>query len=276
MRLMYCPTMTTVVTGVLIVAVALTGVGVVSTEVAHATSGNENITVQGEIVQPDGTPAANEFILVFGDGIFRDPQTGENGEFMIEIPADTRRTFVFEQISLEDHDGTPDLYAITSVENSSSVDLKEIQLPTAHVLNVTVVDSTGDPVENVTVSIGHSRKGATASTNVQTNEQGQFEIGSKVGYEVVGDVSVEVREGNEVASQRELTMTENQNITVTLNKETESEPDNSTGTDLVDEYDSDGDGNITASELGDAVTDFGQGELNASELGEVVTAFGQS
>lgn len=266
----HCFNVSTVVTGVLILMMALGGVGIVTTEAAHATGENGNITVQGEVIQPDGAPAANELILVFGGGTFRDPQTGENGGFMIEVPAETRQTLAFEQTSLENHDGTPDLYAISSVESASSVDLGEIQLPTAHILNVTVVDSTDNPVENATVSIEHRREGATASRRDQVNEQGQFEVGSKVGYEVVGDVSIEVREGTEVVSQRDLTVTEDRSVTVTVNEEPEA------GSGLVDEYDNNGDGDITARELGGAVTDFGQGELTARELGEVVTAFGQS
>jgi hypothetical protein len=46
--------------------------------------------------------------------------------------------------------------------------------------------------------------------------------------------------------------------------------------DLVERFDTDGDGTVTASELGNAVTEFGRGNITASELGEVVTAFGQS
>jgi hypothetical protein len=61
-----------------------------------------------------------------------------------------------------------------------------------------------------------------------------------------------------------------------FNKGHLEQPDSGPDSSIVDEYDTDGSGDITASELGDAVTDFGQGELTASELGEVVTAFGQS
>lgn len=70
----HCFNVSTVVTGVLIMMMALGGVGIVTTEAAHATAENGNITVQGEVIQPDGAPAANELILVFGGGRLEIPK----------------------------------------------------------------------------------------------------------------------------------------------------------------------------------------------------------
>jgi hypothetical protein len=191
--------------------------------VANDAATEENITIKGQISRPDGNPAANEFVLVFigygeANSGFDDPKTDTNGEFSISVPADKETVLAFEQVAF-DRDGVPDLYTLASVNSSSDIDLGETVLPAAHVLNVTVVNSTGAPVKNASVNIGHRNDGRRIGTIDETNEEGQFEIGpSPPGYEVVGDVSVRVTppDSNQVVAERSLSVTEDRDITITI------------------------------------------------------------
>jgi len=108
------------------------------------------------------------------------------------------------------HDGVPDLLALGRLRQSTDV-FGTATLPSGHVVNVSVVDSDGNPVENATVTVrdrspaiiqaqsetsGTTVTGpANASLRATTDADGLLHLENRTtpGIELAGDVSLRVR-----------------------------------------------------------------------------------
>jgi hypothetical protein len=113
-------------------------------------------------------------------------------------------------------DGSPDFYPLTRVVPDANTSVGRIELPTASALNVTVVDGSGDPIENASVHVRYdeTERGADGGITGTTNADGRLEMaGSPApGIEVTGDVQVRLERGDEVLAARNLTVTEPESV----------------------------------------------------------------
>lgn len=174
----------------------------------------EPATVSGQVVYPDGSTHANDTVVTFGDefgeGSLVINRTDDTGNFSLTTvrSSDVDVQFYQSDGDFEDafpRDGVVDIYAVERVNTSTGdVDVGQQQLPNGHVVNVTVLDESGNPVENATVSISHTqgsfdeRDGADAGwAGAPTNADGMMVLtqndSQPPGAELAGNVSIEVR-----------------------------------------------------------------------------------
>jgi PGF-CTERM protein len=148
-------------------------------------------------------------------------------------------------------DGVADLYTFSPDSFvDGDTDLGNYTLPEANVLNVTVVDGNGDPVEDARVSVRHWEashgNGSAVGIGYQTtNVDGQLVLrgAANPGIEVTGNVTIDVKppEGAtrfiDETQRFEPTVTEDSNLEVDL-----AETDRGDGTDGGDDTDEGDDG----------------------------------
>ncbi|QIB75531.1 cell adhesion protein [Halogeometricum borinquense] len=163
--------------------------------------------ITGTINTSDGDPAADDVVYSFVlDGrnvtAVNGAVTNDNGTFYVPANATTEQNVGYRQLNLSasqaddpvfERDGSPDIYALTTVPGVTNVsNIGTFDLPNAGVLNVTVVDQDGDPVEGATVTVFHRNNDAITGITESTTAQGTpiFSEGGETGIEVRGDVGV--------------------------------------------------------------------------------------
>ena len=126
-------------------------------------------------------------------------------------------------------DGNVDAYGFANVTASDAVDLGSRRLPAGHVLDVAVVDGSGDGVENATVTFYHwngshgDASDGRAESVHRTGADGRvYPNAVDSGVELTGSVTVRVEPpANPTAfvdepSVRDVTVTGDRNLTITL------------------------------------------------------------
>ncbi|WP_128476863.1 S8 family serine peptidase [Halorussus pelagicus] len=167
---------------------------------------DDAVSYSGQIRETDGDPAVNDDVVA-AQRAGRDKfstTTDDTGNFSVRA-ADENLAYAirYYQGDRDQHgsefmprDGSPDLYTVDLVNGTNSTDIGNTTLPEAHVLNVSVVDASGDPVPNVTVYVGHVRSedgiGAGTGFFTPTGENGAISPGDAPGIEVLGDVTARV------------------------------------------------------------------------------------
>ncbi|WP_197409813.1 hypothetical protein, partial [Haloferax profundi] len=162
-------------------------------------------TVSGTVREADGDPVNGDTIFVDADEYekrlttskFYTFDTFANGTVRANVPLGGQWDVEYYQFnnSSGDYfpkDGSPDMYTLSDF-NSTQVTLNET-LPTAHNVNVTVVDTTGNPVPNARVKVEHRAGGADTELTDFTDQQGRYHprgTGAS-GIEVTGTVNVTV------------------------------------------------------------------------------------
>ncbi|MFC7082009.1 hypothetical protein [Halorussus caseinilyticus] len=160
-------------------------------------SGN---TVSGQVDDADGDPSSDDAVVLESDATrdFEVGYTDSAGNFSvsgIESGSDYAVRYYqnFDAQTPFPQDGTADLYVMDRVNVSGDVNLGNYDVPSAPVLDVRVVDESGDPVPGATVSMTHRRLGASATlVNLTMDSQGYVAPGGTRGMELTGDVSVGV------------------------------------------------------------------------------------
>ncbi|UPV75586.1 S8 family serine peptidase [Halorussus limi] len=164
----------------------------------------DRVSYSGTVEEADGTVAEDDEIIAYrlnvtnnvrgrtdGTGAYSLSTTGVEGKYAIGYYQDN---FSRPDSTYLPLDGSPDLYNLDIVNGRNSSDLGTRTLPKAHVLNVTVVDQSGDPVPNANVEVMHFRKENGTWSHVdfpgETRSDGTFTAGGTPGIEVVGDVRV--------------------------------------------------------------------------------------
>ncbi|WP_435065508.1 dockerin type I domain-containing protein [Halobaculum sp. EA56] len=206
----------------------------------------EQTTVSGRVVYPDNSTNANDAVVTFAGGLETDA-TDSDGRFELMTPNSDRVDVTFYQgefwvpesnsSEIAPRDGVVDLYSIARVNTTDGdVHLGNVSLPDGHVVNVTVVDESGNPVQNATIDVSHiSPDGANGGIGeIPSDAEGQLHFGDQEGenfttppgIELSGNVSVEVappanatRFENRTYT-RNLTVTGERNLTVVLNETT--------------------------------------------------------
>jgi protocatechuate 3,4-dioxygenase beta subunit len=236
-------------------------------EVRHLdVTGTRNVTitleerftsVSGRLFENDSAPAVNDSIAIFVEppsdeaGILNVGHTNATGHFTQSILEDEPNDVAYYQAhpnffpagsgqppaneTAFARDGSGDMFALARVNSSSPVDLGNMTLPEGHVVNVTVVDENGSPVEDAHVSLTHWGPGGPPSfngTNPEaglvfvngTNSDGMFEpnVSDRPGLELTGNVTVRVKPPaddprfEERTYVTDLTVTNDTNRTITL------------------------------------------------------------
>uniref|UniRef100_UPI0026355820 cohesin domain-containing protein n=1 Tax=Haloplanus sp. TaxID=1961696 RepID=UPI0026355820 len=161
------------------------------------------VTASGAVSRPDGEPAAGTTVLLTRNGS-DDAELDSEGRFAASVENDSRPVLGYyaqtdgEYISTRD--GSPDVYTFgPDTLVNGETDLGNYTLPEANVLNVTVEDETGAPVEGAQVRVVHwegtHRNGSGFGTgDLATNADGDLVLrgAADPGVEVAGNVTVEV------------------------------------------------------------------------------------
>lgn len=218
---------------------------------ADTGSGGEDGELSGRLLQPDGSPASGHTLVIYGgDSVVAMTTTDEDGRFSYDRP-DVSHEIQYYQVddanpgnerfdpesTIAPRDGTPDMFAVASVDPSASGDLGTIQLPEASPLQVRVVDQNENPVEGAGVDVAHRHDGADAALAGHTNEDGVYDpwpATDETGIELDGQVRVRVVPPEDAGfvdspTERELSVTEPTEITVTLERTGEQPSGDVTG-----------------------------------------------
>ncbi|WP_277554665.1 S8 family serine peptidase [Halobaculum limi] len=181
---------------------------------------NEETTISGQLVDERGDGLSGDFAVVNGPGVFDPTETNATGNFSTVVPGNA--TYRIGYVQQNDstsvffpRDGVTDLYVPTNVTvGSGSVSVGTETIPdAAGVLDVRVVDESGNPVHDANVTINPTTiESATLGFIANTSEQGYYTIGGKRGLEANGSYLIEVEPGNATGYVDE---TRTRNVTVT-------------------------------------------------------------
>ncbi|MFC7202623.1 beta strand repeat-containing protein [Haloferax namakaokahaiae] len=192
---------------------------------------DSTVTVTGSVEDANGQPQSGWFTQLTPNGDYG--YVASDGTFEITVDANADYSLKFSQYNhtyaASDYypkDGVPDVYALDTVSVGDTDEaLGTYQLPTTHDVNITIVDESGAPVSNATVYIQHENGDASASSDGETNADGEFVWNDAVepGAEVTGNVSVHVYPQADTLGNAhpEYTITGDRNIEITLREQRE-------------------------------------------------------
>lgn len=186
---------------------------------------DESVTIRGRVEDADADPVANETVRLERDGnltgenstdgtLADENRTDERGRYDLQGERNRSYELTFRQSdeNVSDRqsdgiarDGIPAVYAVGQVNASTNL-TRNVSLPAASVLNVTVEAENGTRVENATVRVTHAREGANATVIGRTDERGRLTVGGRVGVEVAGNVTVAVDAPNASLSDAEVAL----------------------------------------------------------------------
>jgi len=220
--------------------------------IGEAQSRSEDATVTGTIRKPDGSPAAKHTLVVYGSGSLQAmTTTDEEGRFAYERP-DVSHDVQYYQVddanpdngrfdpeeTVAPEDGSPDLFALARLHPGDATDLGILALPEASPLDLRVVDQNGEPIGGAGVDVTHFNDGATAGLVGHTDESGRYDPWASTehaGIEVDGTLQVRIvppEDGGDFRADeavRDLVVTDSTEMTVTLEREGQSEAADVTG-----------------------------------------------
>lgn len=136
-------------------------------------------TIVGQFVAADGTPAANDTIVLrrVGGERIRYVETDRRGRFEVEVP----RVHSYDLLYVRGapwsprtpvDDDRPAWLPLGRVDAASDVDLGVRSLPPARQLSVTVTDERGEPVEGATVRLAQRRGNVSTGDVMVTTRRG--------------------------------------------------------------------------------------------------------
>jgi hypothetical protein len=196
--------------------------------------------VVGTINNASGDPAANDLVLSYtrSDGNQTNVTVTEirdDGQFLVPVNTSGPQYIAYAQTDEEEaesgnvtfpRDGSPDGYALASFSSVSDVrSIGTVELPSAGVLNVTVIDQSGDQVEDARVTLTHRNNDSAVDFRTNSTADGSIVLGDGglAGVELNGTTNVTVRppvDGDEYADEvyrRNLTINDTgEDITVQL------------------------------------------------------------
>lgn len=203
----------------------------------------DTVTVSGTVTEADGTAAANDTIAtVFEESTSLDPAesngattTNEDGSYDVSLWTNLTHDLEYYQENASQirsgdevvfpRDGSVDVYAIDRVNTSSNLTIDQ-QLPEGHVLNITVQNESGAPIEDARVTIRHRNGEADAQGTTKTEANGMINVSTAPGIELNGTVDLVVKPpANDPRYQNQtlndtLTITSDTSRTFTLNETT--------------------------------------------------------
>lgn len=166
----------------------------------------ERVNVSGRLVNESGAGLTGfDLVASESDGVYNSAfdRSNETGNFSIPVGANETYSITAGQREAETdtigvRDGVTDLYELAVVETGPSdvvIDRQTVP-PAAGILNVTVENESGIPVEDAVVSIIPNQSGVADVSSVQlarsTDQDGYFVVGDKRGIEAAGEYAVRV------------------------------------------------------------------------------------
>lgn len=211
----------------------------------------DRVDVTGQFVRADGEPAVNRTAVVLGDtngtsgGGFA--RTADDGSFSVAVAENGTYSLKFRQERYAEEgtsfprDAVPDVYAATSINvGTAPHDAGTVALPEAHRLNVSVVDASGDPVENARVTVDHRNNGSVGFVSGSTLPNGTMVLDAtgRPGVELVGDLRLTVEAPPNATDLEGLETTETLSLdddrTVTVQLDDDEDDESNTTPDAVD------------------------------------------
>ncbi len=215
---------------------------------------DERHNVSGRLEVAGGAAATGDLVAIVGatDASLQPVPTNATGDYQATLNGSDTYGFTFVQQnasgSLTSRDGTADLFAFEQRVVSGDADLGTRTLPAGHVVNVSVVDATGAPVEDAVVDIASRQRefpNTTIGLELNTTADGLVEPSPAdgPGIELSGNVSIEVLppDGSnnfvEQAYVRRLTVTSDRTVTIQLDQQIDvtGQVDEADGTPAVDD-----------------------------------------
>lgn len=209
--------------------------------------------VTGVVQKHDGSPVEGRYVWAVAyhnDSLLHvsaPDYTDGNGTFAIE---DLRMNATYTVTGYDDAangsaapNGVPDAYNVANVTVGDETELGTTNLSNPHVLNVTVVNESGAPVENATVRVYPSHRKPNPAIVFRTQPDGKIDYGSDGtrGVEVAGEVRLVVEPPandprfNDTTYTRTINVTGDGNETFTLQESCKT---------VYDAIDDDGDGYV--------------------------------
>lgn len=176
---------------------------------------NFEITVTGTIHTPDGSPAANDTIVIYEEPFLDDSDseykletrvhTDAQGHFQYTMQNRPHEIQYYQVYDTTDEkqfdprgtmmpkDGSPDVFALEKLSGAESTDLGTMTLPEAYKVDISVVDNTGTPIPEAKVHVSHANgQQLDAGFYTHTNSEGEVDLeqSDDTGIELVGDVEI--------------------------------------------------------------------------------------
>ncbi|MFA1611752.1 hypothetical protein [Halobellus rubicundus] len=186
---------------------------------------NRNVTVFGSVDYRNGNDTAGYTMELFGDG--GDHRlTNETGHFELYPEPNQFYALAFKQTDWEDgranfpKDGRPDLhtFGVTEVQDEDR-SVGDLTLPQAHLVNITVETSDGEPVADAAVDLNTYSGPASAHHPGTTNDDGEVILNgsNSPGIEVNGTLRIGVGETDEYAwNATRIDVSEKRNVTLVV------------------------------------------------------------
>lgn len=238
------------------------------------------ITVNGDLVRPNGAPVAGGTISVFvNSNDSADVVTDQEGNFEIQLPKSTDfadlayevqyyRAGILNQDEAIAEGSWVEMYAGPELEGTIDQDVGTIQLPEGDLVTGRVVDETGSPVEGATIQYVHRNQAenSAAALIYPTDETGVIDLNGRSGVRLSGTVTLGASPPD---SDRFVDTTVEETITVDGTTTVELELSEKS---TVDSYRND-QGVVDTNGLLDAAADFRNGDIDTSTLLDVAAAF---
>jgi PGF-CTERM protein len=208
---------------------------------------DRNVSVSGSVDYADGDDASGYTMELFGDGgDYR--LTNETGHFELYPEPNRFYALAFKQTDWEGgkedfpKDGRPDLHTFGAIEvENEDRDAGDLTLPSAHLVNITVENTRGEPVSDAVVDLNAYSGPASSHHPGTTNDGGEVILNgsSSPGIEVNGTLRIGVRETDEYAwNATRIDVDEDRDVTLVVRDRV-----NVTG-------------QLTTNQSGDPLTDF--------------------
>ncbi|MFD1515722.1 PKD domain-containing protein [Halomarina rubra] len=189
------------------------------------------VSIDGTITRPDGTPATDYSVYAtpLSDSAMFSAEPDSTGAYSIPVDQNMSYSVFAAQYDETEHhigkrDGLADLHTFANASVSQTgTTVSPTTVPTGHVLDVTVVDEAGTPIQDVSVSVLDDNESTNTYSwlTFQTDRSGMLrpDGASTAGIEVNGSVVVDVYTPEKYKNldyQRHLTVTNDTSITITL------------------------------------------------------------
>lgn len=238
------------------------------------------ITVNGDLVRPNGAPVAGGTISVFvNSNDSADVVTDQEGSFEIQLPQSADfvdlayeiqyyRAGIINQNETIAEGSWVEMYAGPELEGTIDQDVGTIQLPEGDLVTGRVVDETGSPVEGATIQYVHRNQAENSAAGLiyPTDETGVIDLNGRSGVRLSGTVTLGASPPD---SDRFVDTTVEETITVDGTTTVELELSEKS---TVDSYRND-QGVVDTNGLLDAAADFRNGDIDTSTLLDVAAAF---
>ncbi|WP_435196280.1 PKD domain-containing protein [Natronomonas sp. EA1] len=202
---------------------------------ASTTQAATTVNVTGSVFLADGSAAAGDSITAYTQDSSVTLQQSiariaANGSYSVPVAPGESYALQYVQGHPNDtgavlpRDGSPDIYPVGRVNTSADTFIGLTQLPTGYVVDVQVVDGSGNPLEGIPVTlVATNSHGMQAGWSNVTRADGHIYPNQvDPGLELNGSVRVTVLPPSEYESPpitRELTVSESTNVTITLGEE---------------------------------------------------------